>query len=56
MGNEGKAAKVCAVGGVGPCRDNPEYPYKEPIFALSAPATKDAGITFCQLERSLEEC
>ena len=44
---------ICAVGDVGPCRDNPEYKYKEPLFTLSAPVTKKADIAFCQLERAL---
>src|SRR5258705_6760544 len=42
-----------AVGDVGPFRENPEYPYKEPIFALSAPVTRQADIVFCQLENIL---
>ena len=46
---------LCAVGDVGPRRDNPDYPYKEPLFALSAPITRKADIAFCQLERILSE-
>lgn len=46
---------LCAVGDVGPRRDNPEYPYHEPIFALSGPMTRHADIAFCQLERVLSE-
>ncbi|MFC1988015.1 CapA family protein [Chloroflexota bacterium] len=46
---------LCAVGDVGPHRDDPEYPYKEPLFALSAPITREADIAFCQLERILSE-
>jgi hypothetical protein len=44
-----------AVGDVGAFRENPEYPYKEPIFALSAPITKKADIVFCQLETILSK-
>jgi poly-gamma-glutamate synthesis protein (capsule biosynthesis protein) len=46
---------LCAVGDVGPHRGDPEYPYKEPIFALSSRITKGADIAFCQLERILSE-
>ncbi|MBI2859152.1 MAG: CapA family protein [Chloroflexi bacterium] len=44
---------VCAVGDVGPRRNDPDYPFKDPIFALSAPITRSADIAFCQLERIL---
>jgi poly-gamma-glutamate synthesis protein (capsule biosynthesis protein) len=44
-----------AVGDVGPRREDPEYPYKEPIFALSAHVTKAADMVFCQLERILSD-
>ena len=46
---------IYAVGDVGPRREDPDYPCKEPIFALSAPITKEADIAFCQLERILSE-
>src|ERR1041385_4178447 len=46
---------VYAVGDVGPRREDPDYPFKQPIFALSAPVTKEAEIAFCQLERILSE-
>ena len=46
---------LCAVGDVGPRREDPDYPRKEPIFALSASLTKEADIAFCQLERILSE-
>ncbi len=50
-----EAVTLYAVGDVGPRRDDPEYPYKEPLFAMSAPITKKADIAFCQLERILSE-
>lgn len=46
---------ICAVGDVGPRREDPDYPFKEPIFALSAPITRAADIAFCQLERILSD-
>lgn len=46
---------IYAVGDVGPRREDPDYPFKEPIFALSAPITKEADVAFCQLERILSE-
>ncbi|MFC1940988.1 CapA family protein [Chloroflexota bacterium] len=38
------------VGDVRPYRRNPEYPYKDPLFTLSAPITKNGDIVFCNLE------
>src|ERR1051325_4170040 len=46
---------IHAVGDVGPRREDPGYPFTQPIFALSAPVTKGADITFCQLERILSD-
>ncbi len=50
-----KAVTFCAVGDVRLHRHDPEYPYKEPVFALSAPITKKADIAFCQLESILSD-
>lgn len=44
---------LCAVGDVGPRREDPDYPHKEPACALSAPVTRAADIAFCNLERVL---
>ena len=41
---------LCAVGDVGPDRDDPDS-----IFELSAPVIKKADIAFCQLERTLSK-
>ncbi|MBI2859172.1 MAG: CapA family protein [Chloroflexi bacterium] len=46
---------ICLVGDVGPRRNDPDYPYKEPIFALSAPVTREADIAFCQLDKVLSD-
>lgn len=51
----GRELRLYAVGDVGPHRDDPEYPYKSLIFALSAPITREADVAFCQLERILSE-
>lgn len=50
MGN-GNTVVVCAVGDVGPRREDLDYPYKEQLFALSSPIAKSADMVFCQLER-----
>ncbi|MBI2858430.1 MAG: CapA family protein [Chloroflexi bacterium] len=50
-----KTVSICAVGDVGPRRNNPEYPYKGSLFTLSAPITKQADMALCQLERILSE-
>src|ERR1700752_591870 len=46
---------VYAVGDVGPRREDPDYPFKQPIFDLSGPVAKQADIVFCQLERILSD-
>jgi poly-gamma-glutamate synthesis protein (capsule biosynthesis protein) len=54
-GQDKNVVTLCAVGDVGPRRENPGYPYSDPIFALSAPITQKADIAFCYLERILSK-
>src|SRR5262249_10312537 len=46
---------VYAVGDVGPRREDPDYPFKQPAFALSAAVTREADVALCQLERIFSE-